>query len=301
MSKLIDTIALKRLFLQGVNIIDHMRRANSEHSNDSTAILYSYDLQAGSYIDALNDPDYVAFKSRRAAIVAQLVDSVKPASLLDVGTGEGTSLLPLLQQLSRVPPAVLAFDLSLSRVLYARNHLGDAVRLFVADMLHIPMADHSIDVVVTYHAAEPNGGRESDIIKELLRITRRRLIMMEPSYELGTPTTKNRIERLHYVRGLPDAIRTLGHSLARHELLESWRPDNQTGLIVVDKEPRGVADLRFHSPISGSPLEERDGYLYSTEDGFVFPKIDGVPCLNPENAVLATRLDQAIASRRAPR
>jgi len=298
MAKLIDTIALKRLFQQGVNIIDHIRKQHSAGAADSTAVLYSYDLQAGTYTEALNNPDYAAFKTRRAKIVADLVAAVEPTSLLDVGTGEATSLLPLLQQLPTLPADLLAFDISLSRVLYARKHLakhGIAARLFTADMTHIPLADDSIDVVLTYHVAEPNGGREAEIVKEILRVTRRRLIMMEPSWELGTDATKARIERLGYVRGLPDAIHREGHALARHELLESWRPDNQTALMVVDKQPHGVQDLGFRSPISGTPLQQRQGFLYSPQDGFAFPVIEGIPCLNPENGVLASRLDEATA------
>lgn len=298
MAKLVDTIALKRLFQQGVNIIDYIRRQDGAAAGDSTAVLYSYDLQAGTYTEALNNPDYVAFKIRRARIVAELVDAVSPESVLDVGTGEATSLLPLLQHLSKPPTDTLAFDISLSRVLYARKHLvkhGFSARLFTADMMHIPLADESIDVVLTYHAAEPNGGREPEILKELLRVARRRLIMMEPSYELGTDSTKARIERLGYVRGLPDEICKQGHVLARHELLESWRPENQTALMVVDKEPRHGQSLAFHSPISGAPLEQRDGFLYSRQDGFAFPVIAGIACLNPENGVLATRLDEALA------
>ena len=296
MDRLIDTTELKRLFADGVNIMEHMRTAGETPVNSATAILYSYDLQAGTYTQALDDPAYVAFKDRRAAVVADIVDPLGPATILDVGTGEATSLVPLLKHLHRPRGEVLAFDLSLSRVLFARRHLaahGFAARLFSGSMLHIPLADNSIDVALTYHAAEPNGGREHEIVRELLRVTRRRLVMMEPSHELGSPATKARIERLGYVRNLTGAIETLGHRIVRHELLESWRPDNETGLIVVDKTPQGEPDLRYRSPISGSPLELRDGFLYSPIDGFAFPIIEGIPCLNPDNGVLAARLDAA--------
>src|SRR6516162_3418642 len=83
MDRLIDTTELKRLFADGVNIMEHMRVAGETPANSATAILYSYDLQAGTYTQALDDPAYVAFKDRRAAVVADIVDPLGPATILD--------------------------------------------------------------------------------------------------------------------------------------------------------------------------------------------------------------------------
>ena len=54
---------------------------------------------------------------------------------------------------------------------------------FCGDLLHIPLCSNSIDVVITSHAIEPNGGKETKILKELLRVCKKHLILFEPSYE----------------------------------------------------------------------------------------------------------------------
>ena len=53
------------------------------------------------------------------------------------------------------------------------------VKLFTADMKNIPLPDNSIDIVFFCHALEPNHGNEKQIIKELFRITRRYVILIE--------------------------------------------------------------------------------------------------------------------------
>ena len=56
------------------------------------------------------------------------------------------------------------------------------------------MPDKSVDVVYTAHSLEPNGGRELEAVKELLRITSKRLILIEPSYELADKECKIRMK-----------------------------------------------------------------------------------------------------------
>ena len=90
--------------------------------NSITAILYSYDMQAGSYIDQLQDPSARALKERLGQDLAALLDELAPESILEAGTGEATSLVPVLQQMKRRPDRVLEFDISLSRLLYARKY-----------------------------------------------------------------------------------------------------------------------------------------------------------------------------------
>jgi uncharacterized protein YbaR (Trm112 family) len=158
----------------------------------------------------------------------------------------------------------------------------------------IPLASASIDIVLTLHALEPNHGQEEIMLKELLRVARRHVVMIEPSYELAPPQARERMERLGYVRGLPEHLRQLGHPASR---VEAWRLNanalNPAALIVVDKA--GAASdspPEYVSPISGRRLVAREGCLFCPEDGHAFPIIAGIPCLTVENAVLASKLEQ---------
>src|SRR5262245_51759829 len=85
--------------------------------NSITAILYSYDMQAGSYVEQLRDPAIREVKERLGEYLATILDEISPISLLEAGVGEATSLLPVLKHMKSRPRHLLAFDLSLSRLL----------------------------------------------------------------------------------------------------------------------------------------------------------------------------------------
>lgn len=305
-----DTRELARLYQEGKNLSRHLREVEGSSQNSTANVLYSYDLQAGSYTAFLDDPEFRAFKEEQGRRLAALLDETPGATILDAGTGEGTTLAPILRHLSEPPSAALAFDISLSRLLYARLNLpgeGEtsevALSLFVGALESIPLLDNSVDVVVTCHAMEPNGGREREILAELLRVARQRLILVEPAWELGSEATRARIQEHGYVKGIPETLDALGHPASRHELWE-WneRPENQGALTVVELEKGGSRGAQapwppYASPVSGAPLEDRGDAWYSTDDGYAFPVIQRIPCLLPQYAVLATRLGEFPISR----
>lgn len=293
-----DAAEIRALFDRGENIIGWIQSREGAQTNSETAILYSYDVQAGSYVAELADEGRRQFKEDFGEALAAVLDELAPTSLLEAGTGEATSLAPTLRRMATRPAHVLGFDLSLSRLLYARKYLADHGRpdvvLFTAGLDRIPLASASVDVVLTVHAVEPNHGREEDVLCELLRVARRHLVMIEPSYELASPEQRARMERLGYVRGLPAVLERLGYPARR---IESWRhnanPLNAASLIVVDKQT-AVSDIapQFVSPISGRNLVVRPDCWFCPDDGHAFPLIAGVPCLTLDSAVLASKLDQ---------
>lgn len=139
--------------------------------------------------------------------LAEVISRVEPqvTSLLDAGCGEGTTLEAVLSQVERPIEKVLAFDIVPARVLFAQRYLmnrGYEVDVFAGRMTDIPLDDNSIDVVMTYHAVEPNGGHAREVIRELKRVAKHWLIMVEPCYELADEEGKARMKRLGYATEL---------------------------------------------------------------------------------------------------
>jgi ubiquinone/menaquinone biosynthesis C-methylase UbiE/uncharacterized protein YbaR (Trm112 family) len=292
-----DAREIRALYDRGENITRWIQVREGADSNSPTAILYSYDTQAGSYVDALRDPAVRALKQDLGRDLGALLDKLAPGSLLEAGIGEGTSLAPVLKHMRMPPARVLGFDLSLSRLLFARRYLAENgfgdVKLFTGELDRIPVASESVDVVLTIHAVEPNHGREEPILSELLRVARKHVVMIEPSYEFASAGARARMDRLSYVRGLPATLNRLNHPA---RLVEQWphnaNPLNKAALIVVDKGASGAGiEPRFVSPISRGDLVEREDCWLCPEDGHAFPIIAGIPCLTLENAVLASKLD----------
>jgi SAM-dependent methyltransferase len=291
-----DAGEIRSLLERGENIVDWIQSQEGTAQNSTTAILYAYDAQAGSYIEHLDDPAARELKEKLGRQLGALLDDLRPRSVLEAGTGEGTSLAAILKYMSTRPARVLGFDLSLSRLLFARKYLADngwpKADLFTGDLERIPLVSASVDIVVTVHAVEPNRGREEKILLELLRVARRFLVMVEPSYELASADARARMDRLGYVRGLPETLARIGHPARR---VEQWKhnsnPLNEAALIVVEKSVGGTeTEPYFVSPISGGKLIKRPDCWFCPEDGHAFPILAGIPCLTIENAVLASKL-----------
>ena len=119
-----DIREIRALYERGENIIQWVRTQEGAENNTPTAIAYSYDMQAGSYVAELESAEISALKARLGRRLADVLDMLKPESLLDAGVGEATSLLPTLKAMKAPPAQVLGFDFSVSRLLWARRHLA---------------------------------------------------------------------------------------------------------------------------------------------------------------------------------
>jgi len=287
-----DIRDLRRAYERGDNI---SQLIVDRGGSKTDAMLYAYDLQAGSYNQLFDSARFADIYRRFCTKLAVLLDDSAPKTLLDAGTGECTTLAPCLAEMIHAPKDVAAIDISLSRLLHARCFLQrfrcKNVKLALAALDQLPFADNSIDVVLTVHAVEPNGGHEQRIITELLRITSRRLIMIEPCFEMGSESMRRRMLKLGYATGILQALAEIGVKPSR---LEKWgvdfNPDNEAALIIVDKGGRSTRAIAFSSPISHYPLIRSEGCLYSPSDGLAFPIISGIPCLTTQGAILATAL-----------
>ncbi len=224
----VDPSEMRDLALRGVNVASMLR---SRGLNQFDVIRHSYDAQAGSYTQLMADPTYAAHKQAVGVKLASIIASFSPDSVLDAGVGEATTLVSVLRAMPHLI-RVMGCDCSPERLFVARQNLL-GLNSFSCDIGAIPLASGSVDVVMTMHAIEPNLGREREIVTELLRVARKAVIMVEPSYELGSDATRRHIEQFHYVCGLPQAC---GASLVRHEI---WgldvNPSNEAALMVAVK------------------------------------------------------------------
>lgn len=287
--------ALKVAYARGENITHLLRQGEC---NDLQAIELAYDLQAGSYTrGALAD---IAALQRRATSMAQLLQPhVQPLDvLLDCGSGELTTLSALSQHLSN-GVKLLAFDISLSRLnagrRFAQRFMCEQqwrhLELFAAGIGQIPLGANSVDVVLTSHALEPNYGREPELLAELLRVSRRKLVLFEPSYEDNTQEGQARMRELGYIRDLPAHIAAAGgRLLSKTALPDPINPLNPTYCYIVEKSPsqqsEGLVETRFLCPQSGAELERRDGYLWSSDGGYAYPMVNGIALLRESDAIL---------------
>jgi uncharacterized protein YbaR (Trm112 family) len=280
---------LVRLYENGTNIVQHLVSAGIAKTD---AIAIAYDVQAGSYVDGVTHPEWAELHARCCRRFASVLDEMAPTSLLEVGVGEATTLADVVALLRGPVPHLSGVDLSTSRLVVARSYLADCgldAALAAADIGRLPFADRSVDVVVTSHSLEPNGGREAELLSELCRVAARYVVLREPSDEIGDAPTIAHIERHGYVRGLLRTARSLGANVVR---FEPWgidpNPSNRAALIVIstgDDRPEG--EPRLVAPLSHEPLVLIEpNVLYASEEGRAYPIVAGVPQLIAEKATL---------------
>lgn len=288
-------VNMRAAFARGENAMEYARRELGEATNLPVATLIAYDLQAGSYVDLArsNPANNDKWCQQLSKLIAPfLVDS---GSLLEVGCGEATTLAGMIKHLPVKPSAAYGFDISWSRCSVGSSWLKEkeiAATLFVSDLFAIPLEDNSIDVVYTSHSLEPNGGREEEALRELLRIAKRAVVLIEPVFELASPEAQQRMSHHGYVKDLKKTAENLGVEVSEYGLLDYIsNPLNPSGSLVLEKNRGTVpAVTRWRCPMTHSPLHPQDDVYFAEQTGLVYPVLRGVPLLRTEHAVVASKL-----------
>jgi len=283
---------IKKIFQNGNNVIEFLKKSDY-NLGQIEQILISYDFQAGSYIKGVErDNTYINNYTRTLADEINGLGDF--SSIMEIGVGEATTLAHLLPKLNNNKRKVLGFDISWSRLRYAKKYLKDKsiddVNLFIGDLFNIPLPDNSIDIIYTSHSIEPNGGREREALQELYRVSSNYLVLLEPSYHFGNDIAKERMIKHGYIKNLKEQAVNLGYNIQEYRLFEHCsNPNNPTELIIIKKEKKSTNSTEFMCPISKENLVKNENEFYSKDGMFVYPIISGIPCLLTDNAVIATK------------
>jgi hypothetical protein len=301
-----DISETKLAYKNGKNITELLRSQKNIYSNTSEIIEIAYDLQAGSYIEhTLNNPTLAeAYTTELASILDNQI--TKTDSLLDIGTGELTTLSHLIRRLENKPKEVFAFDISWSRmykgIAYAKDVMGGDYKLlkpFVASISEIPLLDKSINITTSSHALEPNGGQLKELLGELFRITIDKLVLFEPCFEINTYEGKQRMDKLGYIKNIDGFVKELGGKMIEKIIIKNIsNPLNPTVCFIITppqlaKEISPKTDITsgiFSVPGTNIPLKEVEGYYFSNQVGLCYPTLKSIPILKSNSAILASLL-----------
>jgi len=296
----LDISEARRAYAKGINVTDFLKTKFRSSSNTSEIIEIAYDLQAGSYIDYWEKNTEQS--NLYAAELADILDQHTPekASILDVGTGEMTTLTTILNHMKVTPSSIFALDLSWSRIIkgikFYESHLRKPtieINAFVSDMSAIPITSDSIDVITSSHALEPNEAKLTEILSELLRVAKHKLVLFEPSYEINSQVGKNRMSRHGYIKNLPAIVSDLGGRIIEITPIKNVsNPLNPTVCYIIEtnnnQSQSPIIKPQFSIPGTNELLCYEDGFLASPAAGIVFPVLDNIPILKLEKAILAT-------------
>ena len=299
-----DFVFARDAYLKGANVTEFLKNSLNMDANNKDIIEYAYDLQSGSYIDfTKNNLDMVVTYTRE---LSQYLNSfLEPDDILmDVGCGELTTLSLIMGHLEVSPKKLLAFDISWSRINVGRDffkvNVASDVNLipFVAAMEEIPLPDKSVDIAFSSHALEPNGHSLKTLVRELFRVTRKKLILFEPHFENNSPEGKERMERLGYIKDLEGVIVELGGRVVLCKpLVNIYNPLNPTSVFVVDPPDyakslhnvNNTVDFHFSDPGTNYKLNYiSNAFMFSDFSGFCYPVLRSIPILKSSSAILAS-------------
>lgn len=294
----------RKLYLGGENVTSHFQNTEGEMKNSPEVIEIAYELQAGSYIKFVKEnPEYSRkYTDEMAEILNRYIQNND--KVLDIGTGELTTLSQLVPKIKSNLSKILAFDISWSRLKkgleYASVEMGDSynkLEVFVADMFEIPLASRSVEVVISSHALEPNGGREKEILKEIFRVSSEYCILFEPCYEINSVEGQKRMDKMGYVKNLEKHISDLGGVLIEKIAMNTVaNPLNPTAgyIIKLNKNVTPTSKNKFSYSIPGTDIELKKikNVMFSPYLGVSFPFIDSIPVLKNEFSIITTAMSE---------
>ena len=298
-----DIVEAKKAYAEGQNITELLRAQKNININTSEIIETAYDLQAGTYIKHVTQyPEQISLYTSE---LAQILDkfTCSEDTLLDIGTGELTTLSYVISSLTNKPKDVYAFDISWSRIFkgiaFAKNKMAKEykrVKPFVADISEIPLLDKSINVTTSSHALEPNGGKLKELLMELFRVTIDKLILFEPCYEINTRAGKVRMDRLGYIKNVEGTLGELGGNVVDKIVIKnSSNPLNPTVCFIVTPPKTEARIMKnrddiFSVPGTNIPLKKMEDFYFSSETGLCYPILKSIPVLKSSCSILATSL-----------
>lgn len=201
-----------------LNLPDELQNGLLEDlSTEELATVFQVGLEAGLKLHKFKRTGGLP----RVRRVFGVLQSLSPSGLLDVGSGRGVFLWPLLDQFPGLPVTVIDHDPIRARDLEA-VHLGGVERLTVREMdaTQLQFADNSFDVTTLLEVLEhiPNVERA---ISEAVRVSRRFVVLSVPSKPDDNPEhihllNEPRLREVFAAAGVPrlNCDYVLGHLVA---------------------------------------------------------------------------------------
>jgi len=306
--------ALKNIFRIKIRkIISNL--PESLRSFEYSSALRKYDKRAGNYVKTYKEsleenikiyaiidriPKKVFLKEAYHKHLNWLSSELKKngtsnSSILEVGAGELTTLIPLTKLINDNSLNIHASELSWSRcrvgIDFAKSQGVELSSITSASILSLPYPDNCFDIVYTHCCLEELGGYEEDALKELIRITNRDLILIEASYELASKKQKTKLFNRRWNINLFSAAKNLGHRIIKHELTPFCIDQgHHTSIIHIKKlTDAPKTSYKLVCPETKKDLYKDERFYFCKTTGIAYPILQGIPIFLKNNGIVASK------------
>ena len=198
-------------YIRGVIINKNIKINNETLINKELSLLNEFEKEELLQIAKQNELKLYYFKDKevlpRVSIVLGFLKNIYPNSILDVGSGRGVFLFPLLNEFSHAN--ITSIEILSNRLELLNNiKTGGINNLNVLnqDLTNLTLLDNSFDVVTILEVLEhiPNVEKA---IKEAIRVSKQFIVITVPSKEDNNPEhihllTKDKLTQLFNNNGV---------------------------------------------------------------------------------------------------
>lgn len=246
----------------------------------------SYDLQSGSYIKLHKK----LLKGKKKNIYLEnmkrlfkYIKSENFKTILDFGTGEATKLPSILKYKKKLKK-LYACDVSFNRLCEGYNYLKKELKknelskifLFCNKDFELPFKANSIDVVLTFGVFENMTNKKmNDMFLELLRVSKKRLILVEPRNSNITDTELQRMKKFKLNFNLNKILKNNNIIFVEDSWSKSIKDATPYSIRIIDKYSKSSNDIKFYLKNENYPLEKIDNF-FSNKFGKIIPIINNI-------------------------
>ena len=222
-----------------------------------------YEKISGTYIESYLDKKrsfYAEIENKKivrlsgglenyySGYLLNIIKETKVKSFLEVGAGEFTLIYDLLKKIKNKKFNIMAaLDIAFKRLdkgnKFLKKRKINLDYLVKGDAANLPFADNSFDLIYTSHCLEQVPHLFDEIIKECVRVTKKYVVLIEPSYEFGSDITKDHIYKKGYPKISNKSFKQDNYKIILRKGLPIKSLINGTEIIILKKKEKKKESL----------------------------------------------------------
>lgn len=268
-----------------------LEKVKKKYDNISGSYIKNYLDSNKKFIAQINNNQVVELRGSKEDYYSKYLNNIiiktNSKSLLEVGAGELTLVAAIIKNLKKYfLDYTGALDLSLNRLI-AGNEFIKKQNLNIdfvvnGDASNLPFPDNSFDIVYTSHCLEQVPHLFLKAVNECSRVAKKYVVLIEPSYELGSEVTKNHIYKKGYIKITSKLLKKLELSIVFRKILPIKIFHNGSEIIILKKDGNKKEDLKkvqFLCPSCKSFLIKNEKKLICKNENCYFDIISEIPKL----------------------
>lgn len=166
-------------------------------------------------------------------------------------------------------------------------------------MLQLPYKDNSFDCVLTHYALEELSGYQEKAIRELVRISKRYVIIIEASFELGNKHEKRKLINRNWNLEIIPCIKSNNWRLIKHSLIPYCHDAYHHGGIHIIEKNTIASDISrnkfkndiFCCPSCNGKIENVKSFFKCAECSLVYPSSENIPIFLTDKGIIASKFN----------